>query len=331
MHRQPLLLAVTLQTVLACLLWLGATPAAACSPPASARLFYTLGESLPADGATDVPLDAAVLLPSRTWTDPSALDYPAPFDSLLTVTVRDEETGATVPGGLKGWGGQTVGAVWRPERPLSPNRRYTLQATLSQRAPRPSNAEGPTELRLSFSTGSRLTAPLELLGGLEVRLERREVPRYDCPSDGCGCEEDGTERASHARVQVPAIQGGALGTYEVQLWVTDRTPRRFDGSDPNAGHAVSWGVWNVGSSGAATETLFQMPRHDDAYRPCFAWQVLDPAGRTLEGPPVCLDEEVEPPGGFLGCSVGPGSSRGAVAVLLLAGLAVTLRWRRRVP
>lgn len=191
MHRQPFLLAVTLQTVLACLVWLGATPAAACSPIAPERIYYTLEESRPADGATDVPLDGAVLLTSRAWIDPGSFDYPQPFDSLLTVTVQDEETGATVPGVLKGWSVKPFGAAWRPERPLSPNRRYALLATLTQKASRPSNAEGPTELRLTFSTGTRLTAPLELLGGLTVRLERQEVVRYDCSTNSCGCDEDG--------------------------------------------------------------------------------------------------------------------------------------------
>jgi hypothetical protein len=331
MHRPPLLLAAALlQSVLLCLVSLGASPAAACSPPLPDPRYYTFAESLPADGATGFPLDGAVLLIARAWAAPRSASTFEAFDSVLTVTLQDTVTGETVPGALKDyWWGQPGGAAWAPQRPLSPNRRYALVATLTQTASRPEQAEGPTELRLSFTTGTQPSAPLELLGELEVRLEEREVPTYDCAPDSCGaCEPDGEELRPHAWVRVPGLKGGAPGDYRVSLWVTDRKPLRFDLPLSNQGHALLWGVWGVTSEGAPTSTLFQMPQHDDAYPPCFSWQVEDAAGRTLDGPPVCLDERVDTSRGFLGCSVvGPGASGGLMALLLLG---VTLRSRRRL-
>lgn len=331
MHRHPVLLAAALlQSVLLCLVSLGASPAEACSPPPNARIYYTLGESLPADGATGVPLDGVVLLTSREWKL-QELQFGSGelFYALLTVTAQDTVTGETVPGELKEyWWGQPRGAAWVPQRPLSPNRRYALVATLTQTASRPSEAEGPTELRLSFTTGTQPSPPLELLGELEVRLEEQEVPRYDCGPDTCGaCEPDGTELRPHARVQVPGLKGGGPGDYFVSLYVTDRKPLRFDVPPNSQGHTVFSGSWGVNSKGAPTSMFFKMPKHDDAYLPCFSWQVQDAAGRTLDGPPVCLNEHVDTSGGFLGCSVGPGASGGVVALLLLG---VTLRSRRRL-
>ncbi len=331
MHRHPVLLAASaVPLVLACLVGLGASPAAACSPPASERQYYTFGESLPADGATGFPLDGAVLLTSRAWSIEGDFSQPwQDFHSLLTVTVQDTETGATVPGVLKPWSASPYGSAWTPERPLSPHRRYALVGSLTQTGARPALAEGPTELRMTFTTGSQSSAPLEVLGGLEVSLERQEVDRYDCSVNSC-CEKDGTERAVHARVRVPGLRGGTLGRYHVSLWVTDRTPLRFDVPPSTQGHAVSWGVWGVDSAGAPTETFFRMPRHGDTYPPCFSWQVTDPAGHTVEGAPLCLGAGVEPASeGLLGCSVGAGASRSAVGMLLLVGLAVRLHGRRR--
>jgi len=332
MHRPPFLLAATLlQTVLAGFVWLSASPAEACSPFMPARDYFTLAESLPADGATDVLLDDVVLLTPRRWeTQDFESDYKA-FDALLTVTVQDTETGESVPGVVTAWSSHRLEAAWRPTRPLSPNRRYALVATLNQTVSRPAQAEGPTELRMTFTTGSRLSAPLELLGGLEVSLEEQEVDTYDCDADSCGpCEKDGTERVPHARVKVPGIRGGALPRYDVSLHVTDRTPLRFDIPISEQGHVLYSGSWGVDSSGAPTETLIRLPKHDASYPPCFSWQVKDAAGRVVEGAPVCLDEEVDTSGGFLGCSAGPGSASGTVGVLLLMGLAVTLRSRRRL-
>jgi MYXO-CTERM domain-containing protein len=332
MHRHPVLLAASVvPLLLACLVGLGASPAAACSPPASERQYYTFGESLPADGATGIPLDGAVVLTSRAWSIAGdSSEFWRTFESFLTVTVQDTETGETVPGTLKPWLGPSAGIAWTPERPLSSQRRYALVATLDQTAARPAHAEGPTELRMTFTTGSQVAEPLELLGGLEVDLERQEVDRYDCSVNSC-CEKDGTERAVHARVRVPGLRGGTLGLYHVALWVTDRTPFRFDVPPSTQGHEVSWGVWGVDSGGASTETFFRMPKHEDIYAPCFSWQVTDPAGHTVEGPPLCLNEGVEPAsgGGLLGCAVGPGASGGTVGLLLLVGLAVSLHSRRR--
>lgn len=326
----------------------GASSAEACSPPPRPRQYFTFQDGMPGDGATEVPTDGALLLTSRTWTIPNSFaEVGNHFEDALSVTVTDAQTGAVVPGQLRPWLGEPYGLAWTPTSPLAPNRRYVLEGTLEQDVERPGEAQGPTQLRREFSTGATVAPPLEVLGRLQVRLESFERDKLECTPGMCGCTVIGRETATRALLTVPALQGGApVGGYHVELWVTDRTPYRFDEA-MQPPHQVQWGVWGVNSTGASTETSFAMPDNPQggAYPPCFAWRVVDAAGHATEGAPVCLeafgadepqvidpdpivDDTTEKAHG-LGCSVG--QSPGALGTALLGVLALlgAARWRRR--
>ncbi|HEX5744801.1 MAG TPA: hypothetical protein VFZ09_01080 [Archangium sp.] len=332
MRFKPFLFAVCLlQAALALSVSLRASPAEACEPLGTWLDYYTLTESFPADGASNVPLDTVVLFTSRTWTlSGTPANDQATFHNLLSVTVTDSVTGELVPGRLHSWPGSPSGEAWRPDSPLLPDRRYTFVAALLQSEPPPEWVQGPTELRGSFTTGAQLAPPLELLGGLDVALESFERDKLQCTPGVClPCRKTGREVSTLARVRVPGVQGGrAIGAYRFELWVTDDTPYRFGEPDPHE-HKVLWGVWGVDTSGEPTDTTFEMPRHDAAYTPCFSWRVIDPAGNATEGAPVCLKEQVEPPGFAFGCSVAR-DARGAqgTAFLVLLGAMLTV-WRVR--
>ncbi|KFA93842.1 hypothetical protein [Archangium violaceum] len=331
MRFNPLLFCF-LQAALVLTVSLHASPAEACSPPASPRRYYTLTGSFPADGASNVALDTVVLIDSRAWQIPGSFeDVYVSVHDLLSVTVTDSVTGELVPGR------RPPGEAWRPDAPLLPNRRYTYVATLQQSGPRPEEAQGSTELRGSFSTGEQLSPPLELLGGLDVALESFETDKLDCSSGGCTCDKVGREMSTRARIRVPGVQGGsAIGSYRFELWVTDNTPYRFGGTNQHLEHQVLWGVWGVNTSGEPADTSFEMPRnHHNAnasYTPCFSWRVMDPAGNVREGAPVCLKERVDPPGfSFFGCSVARDArgSQGTAFLVLLGAMLTVWRVRRR--
>lgn len=318
-----------LPTSVALVVGLWCAPAQACSPPPTPRLYYTFAESHPALEQR-LFVDGAVLLGSRAWFTEG--EFAESFQEVLTVTVSDAETGVTVPGTLTAWWGATPGVAWKPEASLLPDRRYTLVAMLGQSAPRPGDAEGSTELRRTFTTSDQVAPPLELLGMAKVELEEFETDELDCSqADGmCACEKVGRETSTSAHIQLPGIRGGAIeGLYRVELWVTDGTPYRFGAPDQHLEHEVLSGSWGRDSSGLPFETFFEMPRNDAPYVPCFAYRVVDVAGNVREGTPVCMREEIDPPGAEGGCAAGPaqGRSLGAAGLLLVgAGL---LRSRRR--
>jgi uncharacterized protein (TIGR03382 family) len=337
-----------LSTALALAPALAPAPAEACSPPLPPDQFYTFNDSLPGNGATGVPVDGAILLTPRSWRVQNAsVEVDDRFSGALTVTVTDTQTGEAVPGLYGEWWGEPSGVLWKAERPLQPGRRYALVGILQQVHTRPAEAEGPTELRVSFTTGTEATPPMELLGALSVSLERFETDKLECGSGNCGCTVVGRELSTRARLQLPGVRGGAsLGTYRYELWVSNGTPHRFDGTSPTVPHEVHWGVWGVNTPGTAVETLFEMPRnpYGKPYTPCFAWRAVDPSGQRREGAPVCLLEEVPVPGGEvprpidlepgddvieddnpLGCAA---SGPGGAAPLALLGLLATL-WRSR--
>ena len=334
MRLKPFLfVACLLQAALALAVSLHASPAEACSQPPLPRDYFTLTGSFPADGASNVPLDTAVMFTSRSWKIPGAFSDPyVDVHELLSVTVTDSVTGELVPGRLYSWRTQTLsGEAWRPDAPLLPHRRYTFVAALHQNDPRPEEAQGPTELRGSFSTGAQTSPPLELLGGLDLALESFEKDKLHCTPGLCDCDKVGREMGTRARVRVPGVQGGSLmGAYRFELWVADNTPYRFGELNQHLEHKVLWGQWGVSTSGEPADTVFEMPRHDASYTPCFSWRVVDPAGNAREGAPICLKETVDPPG-FLGCSVARDArgSRGTAFLMLLGAMLTVWRVRRR--
>jgi len=333
-----LLVACLVQTALFLAVALKPSRAEACSLPPD-RFYYTFLASQPGDGATNVPLDGAVLLTPRFWpVEGSESAYPVPSNNGLFITVTDVETGQVVTGKKRAWWrgeqddmtssdgrGQHYDLAWSPEPALLPHRRYELVATLWQSQPRPPAAEGVEELRMSFSTGAQVSPPLEILGELEVTLESFEADQLRCLTGKCACDKIGQERALRARGRVPGIQGGdPLDTYLVQFWVTDGTP--YDVANEHLESKVIHRAASVSKGGDPTETLFRVPLYDT---PCFSWRVVDPAGHAREGTPVCLKNTVEPGGGVLGCAVGPGPSRSTAFLALLAAVFTVWRARRR--
>ena len=234
--------------------------------------------------------------------------------------MTDLDSGDTVPGQLHSWWRTPSKVVWRPAASLRSRTGATPSSRILQQGnPRPESAQGPTELRGSFSTGEQLSPPLEFLGELEVALEPYERDRLQCHSARCGCDKVGREVATRARVRIPGVQGGSPnGSYEFEFRVTD------------PGHKVQ-SSWGADTSGEPAETVSPMPTHDASYKPCFAWRVTDPAGHTREGAPVCLKDEVDPPGFVFGCSVARGAegTRGSAFLVLLGALLTVWRVRRR--
>ncbi len=352
---RPLLAAALAQTALALVLGLAPAPAKACSPPQNLRQFYTFQDSLPADGATGVPRDGTLFLIPRTWQSPGWESPDNTVFTFLNVTVTDTETGQPVAGRLQWWQGEPSGIIWEPDSLLHPNRRYEWVATLQVPHERPEGAQGPTELRKSFTTGTQVPAPLELLGGLSVRLEQGEVDKLDCGTYSCGCTVVGKELGTRARIVLPGVRGGAwLNSYRFELIVTDSVPYQFGIPGSGYRHEVQGYAGDLNTSGPALDVSLDMPRNyiSDSYAPCFAWRAIDPVFNVVEGPPVCLTELVHTPGSnpphpplppvpepgngvgeepgtredrdAFGCAAGAGST----APLALLGLWATL-WRSR--
>jgi hypothetical protein len=302
----------------------------ACSPPPTPRAYYTFGDSHPG-GEERLLVNGAVLLTGQRWETEG--EYIESFEQVLKVTVTDVETGASVPGELMPWWGAPNGVAWLPKASLLPNRRYELVGTLPQTAPRPSGAQGATEFRKTFTTSDQVASPLGFLGMARIQLEAFERDRLYCSPSLCTCEKDGREISTRAHIQVPGVQGGALpGAYRFEFWVTDKTPFRFDEPNQHLEHEVLWGTWGVNSSGLPTETDFELPRNDSPYVPCFSYRVVDPAGNTLEGEPVCMKGKIDPPGdeeGGLGCAAGP--ARGSfLGLALLVLLGASMKGARRL-
>ncbi|MFY0567524.1 hypothetical protein ACN28E_27380 [Archangium lansingense] len=334
MRLKPLPFVVCLlQAALLLAVSLRASPAEACSQPPVPRTYYTLAESIPGDGASNVPLDGVLLFTSRGWELEGIFeDAHTGVHDVLTVTVTDLDTGELVPGQLRSWWRTPSGEVWRPYAPLLPNRSYSFAAVLQQSDSRPEQAQGPTELHGTFSTGEQLSPPLEFLGELDVELESFEQDKYHCDPGMCSCDNKvGREVATRARIRVPGVQGGSpIGSYDFDIWVTDNTPYRFDvpAQEQRREHKVM-NSWGAQSAGEPVETLFVFHGgYDFSYKPCFAWRAVDPAGRTLEGAPICPKEKVHPRGFAFGCSVTPGAE-GTAFLVLLGALLTVWRVRRR--
>jgi uncharacterized protein (TIGR03382 family) len=149
---------------------------------------------------------------------------------------------------------------------------------------------------------------------------------------------------------LPGVRGGSpLGGYRYEVRVTDHRPYRFQRPPPGEpDDPWVFGVLMeqaVNTPGTAVETVFAMPRGTEAYPPCFAWRAMDPAGHTVEGPPVCLEQRVPVPAkklptqldwrpgapemadsDFFGCAA---SGPTGIAPLALLGLMAALLRRAR--
>jgi hypothetical protein len=140
---------------------------------------------------------------------------------------------------------------------------------------------------------------------------------------------------------VPAVTGGVdFDGYRGWLHFTDNQPATFEGAGEGrrAGPGnVSLPHWLELSPGVETEVLQEIVEEDQAYAPCFALNVWDPAGHAMQTPPVC-GPPVKPSerlraldaAAGSGCSVTGRSVTGAwCAIGMLLAAVATVRRRTR--
>lgn len=325
-----------LQMVMALGWGLRTQDAAACSPlpyPPEHR-FYTLEQSIPADGATDVLPEGWIRVARRIWAVPGGTG-PGASEFRHDVRVIDLETGAEVKGSLGNTEWNTDGfQYWKPESRLLPNRRYALVQSLSQSVPRPGSAQGPTQTRISFSTGNRQLSALTVLGRLQAHMDSYETTVCESgnATDSCRmCESSHQESRHGVWIQVPAIQGGfTFEAYRIEAVVTRDRP--YDFSQPDRILQPVLTRANLFGTGESVEELLELPLSVNiAARPCVAWRVIDSLGNIQEGAPVCLDAvpsamPLDLPGYLgLGCSLGGAGTTPAA----LGWLVLLARARRR--
>jgi hypothetical protein len=145
-------------TSLLCLaagLWTLAAPSnasASCVPPDPAIVW-----SYPAEGATDVPVDARIFLRLNTYSRPSSI-------TVNGVVVNSAGAGATVED------------MFSPG-PLTPNTAYLVTTTAT-------GPEGPVTLELRFTTGTGTAAAVETPVLSNLRLDPYEAPSvpHTCPA-----------------------------------------------------------------------------------------------------------------------------------------------------
>lgn len=146
---------ITAMLCLAAGLWTLAAPSnasASCVPPDPAIVW-----SYPAEGATDVPVDARIFLRLNTYSRPTSI---------------------TVNGMVVNWAGAgaTVEDMFSPG-PLTPNTAYLVTTTAT-------GPEGPVTLELRFTTGTGMAAAVETPVLSNLRLDPYEAPSvpHTCPA-----------------------------------------------------------------------------------------------------------------------------------------------------
>jgi MYXO-CTERM domain-containing protein len=295
----------------------------------------------------DVPTDGAIFIRGKAWA--SAGDR-TNFTNSLRVVVRDA-AGIPVPGVLETWyEAAEPTATWHPAQLLAPGATYDVEASATSQIERPADVTGSAQLKINFQTVAAESPPLEVSGAVQVALETYDLPLLkDCNDCGTGCTTDGSVRALRARIRVPAASGGfAPDGYAAVVWLTDDHPFAFpDGTGPGQ---VRIGGREKLLTGQTAEVLRDVPEENQAYAPCIAVRVLDPAGHFVDTSPVCLpsldvkatiakmdtaplaDAGVDAPSVAAkddnsGCSVAPTSRTSGGLVLL--GLAAFIRRLRR--
>jgi hypothetical protein len=314
---------------------LSALPDVAAACGATPTPYVTLTEALPTKRA-GIPRDGAVVIRAKLW-GPSG----GPF-SFANARLLDA-AGATIPTTSVMWFSATPAMALAPAEPLAPGTRVTIEASVpSSDAVKPAAADGPTAVTWNYDVGDGLAEPLALAGGLRVTVEPFDADVIDCShanNCGTGCVRVGTRRALRARVVIPAVTGGVdFDGYRGWLHFTDNQPATFAGAGEGRGSGnINLPNWLDLRPGAETEVLQELVEEDQAYAPCFALNVWDPAGHAIQAPPVC-EPSVKPSerlraldaanGG--GCSVVGGGVTGAWFVLCaLAAAVATLRRRAR--
>jgi hypothetical protein len=267
-----------------------ASEARALLPP---PVYFTFGETYPEPGATDVPLDAAVLLYTRVWPeDMSCCAEPTASFSLvdsggteLTVSYVDMRSNAFI-------NFYPIGATGSVAVPLEPNTTYTVTAELEEAYPRPDDATGETSIEFSFTTGDELLPPIAFAGPLTASISEGERPVTQC-SDAGTCEQVGTEAVLIAQVQLPAVSGGFdRAAVDGVVIMRDAKPPEFKtygGLDGTATYNVMAAASVSYQPSDPPEIELVMPPYSEPYVPCFGLNLWDAAGHRVVAEPVCLD------------------------------------------
>ncbi len=260
--------------------------AEACSPLQSPVLF--VGDSLPTDGATGVPVNAGILL---RGVDAGRSGAGGGF-ALHSLALR-VHGGEEVVGQLVSAAGETL--AWAPATELLPNTTYdVLVRAGAEGDPQYVDDLGLSEEHsFSFVTGTEFLPPLGLAGRLTVDIE---VSEGHHPSLGCvnmcgsvdpSCPSDGKVAIATASVHVPPVTGGnELAGYRGVLDYTVDAPSGRGPFEPRppGGGLLDIKYFDV-EVGEAAE--LQLPL--TAGRPCLQVVLWDIAGRSVTDS-VCVPE-----------------------------------------
>lgn len=305
------------------------TPALACVQPLARTV---IAGQAPADGATDVPVDACVVFDVRfTRGQLSSPDHPTGYVDDVTVRLGE----MIVPGTLSLAHAvgvieqahyektQALQVIWTPDAPLASATEYTVEYTLL--APECGVQCEPETTTATFTTGDAEVAPLIVEAAPSLTPAHRRICVRETQEEECErlrCQEYATDPdadtlhvdVGFANLPVGAVTriavGPELGRMTVES-ITLRSPDRrlIIGRDQLGGDAVCVEATVIDAVGREVT---------EAY-PCF-----DAAG--VERLPAPVDGETAASSN--GCSASGGGSDTPLIAGLLA-LLVGLRVRRR--
>lgn len=283
----------------------------------------------PKDGATDVPLDSAVVVQFGTSGHPcSLLDFPG-----IEVTVT-ASSGGLLAGSLAEWnptlhcGAAGDALVWRPLAPYDPGAVYDVNVTFTDYEIPP-----PISYQATFTTGTALLPEVSLQGTFEhtVSVETETIEWCNQP-DGCGsgggCVSEEQTYVSVRLFGLSATGGQAKDGYDVFLvGGTDQPPAQSEA------HTSTHVAENQ-----AIQFQYRLVDTKHPYTPCFSVFVRDAAGHLAQAstclpaldPGALLAERSPTPTSGSDDSGGCSVTRAHKSRSWLVGLVVVfaLLWRR---
>jgi hypothetical protein len=263
------------------------SPAAACG--ASPMPYVTLGDALPAEGATEVSPDSVILVAAQGWYGGTpaeaayALDDVVKFD--LRPRVDDDSALHGLPGTIVPWIGS---AVFVPAAPLAPNTTYDLIATVvNQTSSEEGDPQaGTTTTVSSFTTGTTRLASLAFggqptIGFADLEHEVCETQEFG----GCGtCLARGMRSDRTVVVDLPAPVGGdPLGGFS--YYATAHLSEEDRGED---GFVVGLSSIPTRTTSRLTVPLFAEPK---PYGVCVDIELHDARGTTVSSEQQCFPKE----------------------------------------
>lgn len=223
---------------------------ASCVPPDPAIVW-----SYPAEGATDVPVDARIFLRLNTYSRPTSI---------------------TVNGVVVSWAGpgSAVEDMFSPG-PLTPNTAYLVTTTAT-------GPEGPVTLELRFTTGTGTAAALETPVLSNLRLDSYEAPSvpHTCPAvlEAQDCFDTGQDAVVRADAtgnatmwmlwSYPARDAGPIAPRLLAAWPGEcGAPSYVTHRDRFEADPACLRVTAVGANGETRESNFLCP---EEYPPIMA-------------------------------------------------------------